>query len=81
MRILNPQNAKGQPLFVGKLITQLPEVTQENNGEIYIYVGNAEIVDVFYGDIFLVDQGKLVIIGRNSLIDTSQCGSLSVSLV
>ena len=80
MRILNPQNAKGQPLFVGKLIKQLPQVTEDNNGQIYIYVGNESIDDVHVGDILLVQEAKLVVICRNSMDDTSEYGSLSVDL-
>ena len=80
MRILNPQNAKGQPLFVGKLIKQLPQVTEDNNGQIYIYVGDESIDDVHVGDILLVQDAKLVVICRNSMDDTSSYGSLSVEL-
>lgn len=80
MRILNPQNIKGQPLFVGKLITELPDVTEANNGQVYIYVGNENIDDVCVGDILTVQEGKLIVINRNQMSDTSQYGELQVNL-
>lgn len=80
MRTGNLTDMNGFSLQRIKVITEIPTVTSSNNGQIYLYVGDEDINDVWVGDILVVQEGKLVTLNRNALHDISGTGSVQVNI-
>lgn len=79
MRAGNLTDMRGYPLQRLKIVSEIPIVNSKDNGNIYLYVGEQNTIDIHIGDILIVQEGKLVVINRNSLQDTSDKGLLSVT--
>ena len=79
MRVGNLTDMRGYSLQRLKIISEIPIVNSKDNGNIYLYVGEQNIIDIHVGDILIVQEGKLVVMNRNSFQDTSDKGLLSVT--
>lgn len=79
MRAGNLTDMRGYPLQRLKIVSEIPIVNSKDNGNIYLYVGEQNTIDIHIGDILIVQEGKLVVINRNSLQDISDKGLLSVT--
>lgn len=79
MRAGNLTDMRGYSLQRLKIVSEIPIVNSNDNGNIYLYVGEQNTIDIHIGDIFIVQEGKLVVINRNSLQDISDKGLLSVT--
>ena len=79
MRAGNLTDMRGYPLQRLKIVSEIPIVNSKDNGNIYLYVGEQNTIDIHIGDILIVQEGKLVVINRHSLQDISDKGLLSVT--
>lgn len=71
MRTGNLTDMNGYSLQRIKIITEVPTVTSSNNGQIYLYAGDNNTTNVCVGDIYIVENGSLVLINRSVLNDTN----------
>ena len=67
MRVGNLTDMRGYSLQRLKIIYEIPIVDSKDNGNIYLYVGEQNTSDIHSGDILIVQEGRLVVINRNSL--------------